>query len=50
MIQDTQNAQISLRQNGSNIYIYICNYENNVPLRFSQQRLCRNSYPCTRLV
>ena len=23
MIQDTQNVQISLRQNGSNIYIYI---------------------------
>ena len=26
MIQDTQNVQISLRQNGSNIYIYIYIY------------------------
>ena len=50
MIQDTQNAQISLTHNGSKIYIYICNYENNVPSRFSQQRLCRNSYPCTCVV
>ena len=56
MIQDTQNAQISLTHNGSNIYIYIyiyiyiCNYENNVPSRFSQRRLCRNSYPFTCVV